>query len=59
MGLNRLVGPGAWDSFDAPKSSSQAELSPNQEIRNVSETITPQTDDVRYGGDVTDENQKL
>lgn len=60
MGLNRLVGPGAWDSFDAPKSPSQAELSPNQEIRNVSETLTPSVDadDVRHE-DVTDKNQEL
>ena len=29
MGLNRLVGPGAWDSYNAPASSSQAGLVPN------------------------------
>lgn len=58
MGLNRLVGPGAWDSFDASKSSSQAELSPNQENRNISETLTPPTDNMRYE-DAKDKNQEL
>ena len=57
-GLDRLVGPGAWDSYDAPKSSSQAEALPNKEIRNASETPTPQTDDgIRE--EVADENQEL
>jgi pilus assembly protein CpaC len=29
MGLNRLVGPGAWDSYNAPASPSRAGLVPN------------------------------
>ncbi len=54
-GLDRLVGPGAWDSYNAPKSSSQAELVPNQEIKKAPETRTPQTSDVLEGAD---ENQE-
>jgi hypothetical protein len=55
-GLDRLVGPGAWDSYNAPKSSSQAELVPNQEIKNAPKTRTPQTSDVLEG---VDESQEM
>jgi pilus assembly protein CpaC len=42
MGLNQLVGPGAWDSYGAPPSSSQGEFSPNQEIKQDAKTPPPQ-----------------
>ena len=44
MGLNRLVGPGAWDSYNKPVSPSRAGLPSNRQAENASDTPTPQTD---------------
>lgn len=43
MGLNRLVGPGAWDSYKPPTSSSRVTLPSAPETENASETRIPQT----------------
>jgi pilus assembly protein CpaC len=47
MGLDRLVGPGAWDSYGAPQSSSRGEFSPNQEIKQDSKAPTSQRESNR------------
>ena len=57
IGLNRLAGPGAWDSYDAINSSKQLVLSPKQTTRNTSETPTPQTDGIYEDVSVEDREE--
>jgi pilus assembly protein CpaC len=44
MGLNRLVGPGAWDSYDKPVSPGQGELESNRQSEEAPDAPTSQTD---------------
>jgi pilus assembly protein CpaC len=57
MGLDRLVGPGAWDSYGAPQSSSQGEFSSNEETKPGSKTPTPQreNDQDNEAGDIQEQ----
>jgi pilus assembly protein CpaC len=41
MGLNQLVGPGAWDSYNKPVSPSRAGLPSNRQAENALDTSTP------------------